>query len=100
MFDASGKESYSMTNEVVELSNAMLDATLFDIPSGYREVNNASELYSSVSPATPQSSGMSNSDAPNKSVVGQNNSNGADATSGASTKSGSKKSGLVRRLGF
>jgi hypothetical protein len=100
MFDASGKEIYSMTNEVIELSNTPLDAALFDIPSGYREVNNASELYSSVSPASPQNSSASNSGALNKAGMGQNNSNATDAIGGAPTKGGAKRSGLVRRLGF
>ena len=38
MFDESGKETDSMVNEVVELSKATLEAGLFDIPAGYREV--------------------------------------------------------------
>lgn len=32
--------------EVLELSKAPLDATLFDVPAGYREVKNALELGS------------------------------------------------------
>jgi hypothetical protein len=36
----------SSTQEVVNLSNVALDAALFDIPSGYREVKSAQELGS------------------------------------------------------
>lgn len=36
----------SSTQEVVELSNAKLDAALFDIPAGYREVKSMQELGS------------------------------------------------------
>jgi hypothetical protein len=55
MFDETGKESFSMVNEVVELSSATLDAALFDVPQGYREVKNASEMYASMSPSSTSS---------------------------------------------
>jgi hypothetical protein len=45
MFDKDGKESFSMINEVVELSKATLDAALFEVPSDYREVSDASQMY-------------------------------------------------------
>lgn len=48
MFDESGKETYSFVNEVIELSTTTLDASLFEIPAGYREVKNSSELYASM----------------------------------------------------
>jgi hypothetical protein len=37
-FDATGKESFSVIQEVVELSKATLDAELFEVPADYREV--------------------------------------------------------------
>jgi hypothetical protein len=49
MFDESGKETYSMVSEVVELSKATLDASLFEVPADYREVDDASEMYASAS---------------------------------------------------
>ncbi len=51
MFDESGKETMSMVTEVVELSKATLDAALFEVPSDYREVSDASQLYA-VSPSS------------------------------------------------
>jgi len=48
-YDASGKESYTMVQEVVELSKATLDAALFDVPAGYREVSDSQQLYASAS---------------------------------------------------
>lgn len=48
MFDENGKESMSMIQEVVELSKATLDASLFEIPANYREVKDASQLYASA----------------------------------------------------
>ena len=69
MFDESGKETYSMVSEVLELSKATLEASLFDIPADYREVQDASAMYasaptsssSSSANSTPSSSGLSQS---------------------------------------
>lgn len=44
-----GKTIGEFITEVVELSNTTLDAALFDVPAGYREIKNASELYASMS---------------------------------------------------
>ncbi|MEQ1642252.1 MAG: hypothetical protein ABL959_02270 [Pyrinomonadaceae bacterium] len=44
-FDTRGKESFSMIQEVVELSKATLDQVLFEAPADYREVRDASEMY-------------------------------------------------------
>ena len=52
MFDTNGVASFSTINEVVEFSSATLDASLFDVPVGYREVKDCATL-SSPPPATP-----------------------------------------------
>ena len=49
MFDESGKEMMSTVNEVIELSQATLDQSLFEIPEDYREVKDASQIYSASS---------------------------------------------------
>jgi hypothetical protein len=49
MFDESGKETMSYVNEVIELSKATLEASLFDVPADYREVQDASQMYASTS---------------------------------------------------
>jgi hypothetical protein len=69
MFDKDGRESFSMVNEVVELSQATLDAALFEAPADYREVKDfsaASALAAAGSqgnagdePARPANSGQS-----------------------------------------
>jgi hypothetical protein len=52
MFDpATGAESFSTINEVVEFSNATLDPSLFDVPAGYREVKDFASAFSAA-PAT------------------------------------------------
>jgi hypothetical protein len=42
MFEKDGSESFSMVNEVVELSQATLDASLFEPPADFREVKDFS----------------------------------------------------------
>jgi hypothetical protein len=100
MFGEDGRESFSTVNEVVELSQATLDQTLFDPPADYREVKDFSAA-SMVAAA-----GASNGDAGEA-----NASQPADSRSGASVKSmagdqqqspqasaelGAKKAGVVR----
>lgn len=50
MFGPDGAESFSSVNEVVEFSQATLDASLFDVPEGYREVKDFASAFSA--PAT------------------------------------------------
>jgi hypothetical protein len=40
-----GDMSFSQTTETLEFSKATLDAALFDIPAGYTETQNSSDLY-------------------------------------------------------
>src|SRR5688572_33440814 len=67
MFDESGKEAYSMVSEVVELSKATLEASLFEVPADYREVSDAAQMYSSASSTSTSSMATRGSD--RKSVV-------------------------------
>lgn len=46
MFGPNGAESFSTTNEVVEFSQATLDASLFEVPEGYREVKDFASAFS------------------------------------------------------
>jgi len=59
MFGPNGAESFTTTNEVVEFSQATLDPSLFDVPEGYRQVDDFSSAYSAAS-GTPESSNPSN----------------------------------------
>ena len=45
MYNADGSVLFTSTKEVIELSQAPLDAALFDVPAGYTETTNAQELY-------------------------------------------------------
>ena len=53
MFDPSGAESFSTINEVLEFSHATLDASLFDVPAGYRQVNDFASAFSTPANTTP-----------------------------------------------
>ena len=45
MFGPDGKVQMTQTTETLELSRAPLDAALFDVPAGYREVASTQDLY-------------------------------------------------------
>ncbi len=104
MFDENGKESYSITNEVIELSNATLDASLFDVPAGYREVKNPAEMFKSSASSSmngSRTSGMSMSSSSmesksNNSALNQNVKVLAGKTSGESASVGAKRAGVIR----
>ena len=50
MFDPNGAESFSTITEVVEFSHATLDASLFDVPAGYRQVNDFASAFLTTDP--------------------------------------------------
>jgi hypothetical protein len=101
MFDASGKETYSMINEVVELSKATLDTALFEVPNGFREVKDQTELYASMSSQSANNSVSMNQNnsaygKSNDSGMSQNVKNMANANSKISSEVGAKKDGVIR----
>lgn len=59
MFGPNGAESFSNINEVIEFSQATLDPSLFDVPEGYREVEDFASAFSAA--YTPESSNPSTS---------------------------------------
>jgi hypothetical protein len=100
MFDESGKETYSMVNEVVELSKATLDQALFDVPGDYREVTDSSQLYT-ASASTYSGSQTSTISTTSSSTSGQSStmsqySGRSQSTPGTSQSVGPKKEGVVR----
>ena len=102
-FDASGKEQFSMVQEVIELSKTTLDAGLFEVPAEYREVEDASQLYAAAPMSTnTRSSSDSNSlpsvskpSLPEPSGFSSNLQRAAEPASGAKAI-GPKKEGTVR----
>lgn len=51
MFGPEGTESFSTLNEVVEFSQATLEQSLFEIPEGYREVQDFASVFSAAAAA-------------------------------------------------
>jgi hypothetical protein len=90
MFDANGKETFTMTNEVIELSNAALDAALFEIPTGWREAKNQTEMYASTNSSISTTSNSNSSMNSSISNINSNNSNSV------STTVEGKKDGVIR----
>jgi hypothetical protein len=96
-FDAAGKESFTMISEVVEISKATLDASLFDAPADYREVKDAQQMYGGVG----GSSGINySSNANNNSSLPSSSGLGSSLKSAAaprpSTTVAAKQPGTVR----
>lgn len=107
MFDATGKETSSIIQEVVELSKATLDASLFEAPADYREVKDTAQLYAAAAsqasandrPASQSySSGNTNSSLPSSSGLSSTISKAASTSSEPSDAPalGAKKAGTVR----
>jgi hypothetical protein len=123
MFDDADKETFSMTSEVVELSKQTLNAALFDVPAGFSEVKNASDLSNAMaaklggaqiggnqmpvamsSGAMPAMPGMPNGVGNGGGNYGAGETSGLSAsiknlgnkTSNAATSVGEKKAGTVR----
>jgi hypothetical protein len=94
MFGPNGAESFSTLNEVIEFSQATLDPSLFDIPAGYREVNDFASMYGAPSgmPSTSASSMPSTSSASSVSSPAAS----TPTTTTAAPTVGPKKAGVIR----
>ncbi len=103
MFDENGKETFTMTNEVLEFANATLDQALFEIPKDWREVKDTQAMYSSMSSTSSTSTSSDSSTSQNSSVSNtglgstvavMNNSQKSENNSSAALAP--KKAGMVR----
>ena len=105
MFDQSGKEMMSTVNEIIELSQATLDNSLFEIPSDYREVKDSSEMYNAAAmtgavnsnstnnmPTMPNANNSSTTSGTVSNIQKQAQSN----TNNNSSEIGAKQPGVVR----
>jgi hypothetical protein len=92
IFDDKGQASFTLSQEVLEITNAVLDTALFDVPADYRQVNDARELYSAAAMAGAIGN-SSDDDATDGGATGANNGSGA---SGMNATVGAKRAGVVR----
>ncbi|HVG30136.1 MAG TPA: hypothetical protein VM864_10585 [Pyrinomonadaceae bacterium] len=94
-FGKDGKVQSEMTQEVVSLTRATLDAALFDVPAGYTETQNPQELYDMA--GMMQSMQRANRDRDDESGGGRTQSSARDR-GGMNTPAamGAKRPGVVR----
>lgn len=95
MFDESGKESFSMISEVVELSKETLEPSLFNVPADYREVSDASQMYAAAA-STSTSSRNSSASTQSDSGISRSVPNASSDSSPAAATVGDKKPGVIR----
>jgi hypothetical protein len=88
LFDDKGNESFTFTQEVLEIANAVLDNALFDAPADYRQVSDVREMYGA---AAMSSAAARDDDDDND----NDNAAGGGATK-ASSAVGAKRPGVVR----
>ncbi|HEV8427003.1 MAG TPA: hypothetical protein VGQ41_03765 [Pyrinomonadaceae bacterium] len=93
MFGPNGVESFSTINEVVELSQATLDPSLFDIPAGYREVQDFASAFSAPSMASPSSTSEPSS---SSSTSPSNTAAPTEAANKPAAAVGPKREGVIR----
>lgn len=91
MFGPDGRESFSTITEVLEFSQATLDPSLFDVPAGYREVQDFSSLYGV--PTNPSVSVKTDPSSPSN-IPSSNPSNSTPTA--ATTVVPPKKTGMIR----
>ncbi|HYG10828.1 MAG TPA: hypothetical protein VD835_12840 [Pyrinomonadaceae bacterium] len=84
LFDENGNESFSFTQEVVEIANAVLDNALFEPPADYRQVSDVREMYGAPAMAQAARDDDDNDNANNGSAVK------------AASAAGAKRPGVVR----
>lgn len=92
MLGANGAPSFSTTNEVVEISQATLDQSLFEVPPDYRQVDDFASAFSAAY-ANPQASTANSNTAPNVNPTSGQPSSTATATTAAV---GPKRAGVIR----
>ena len=95
MFDESGNPSFSIEQEVIEISQATLDAALFDAPADYREVKSFSgasfsETNKDIANATTQPANE------NSGIAANVKSAASKQANNQTSEVGQKKEGVVR----
>lgn len=88
MFGPDGAQSFTSINEVIEFSQATLDPSLFDVPAGYREVQDFASLYGAPSGTVP---GAAAGTTANTSAVPSN-----PSSTNAAAVVPPKKAGMIR----
>jgi hypothetical protein len=91
MLGANGAPSFSTTNEVIEISQATLDQSLFEVPPDYRQVDDFASAFSAAMQQQAGNTSNSNSNAPTNMPTAQ-----PSNTAAPSTAVGPKRAGVIR----
>lgn len=90
MYDENGKESTSIINEVLELSKATLEDSLFEVPADYKQVKDSSEMFAAMTSSMMRNSGA------NDSGMNSNIQNLSKSENAVPSEIGAKKEGVIR----
>jgi hypothetical protein len=93
MFDDNGQPSFSYVQEVLEFSQGPLDAALFEVPAGYREVKDFSQAAGATVPNDITSAATSVNE---NSGMSANVKNLAGKLADQTQAVGAKKEGVIR----
>jgi hypothetical protein len=92
MIGPNGMEAFSTTNEVIEFSQATLDDSLFDVPEGYREVQDFASAFAAAY-GTPGANNPSSNESATSAAVPSTASTANNPTTPAV---GPKRAGVIR----
>lgn len=99
IYGEDGSAAHTMNYEVVEISQAALDAALFEAPAGYREVKTAAELYGMPAAGEDEEETEEPSDEPGRTVRADGSTRKRDAASARDAAAIEAKSEGVVRVG-
>jgi hypothetical protein len=97
-FEKDGKESYSSIVEVVEISKAVLEDSLFNVPAGYTQAKDQQELYAAAYSTRKNSnnSATNDDDTPSNSAASNPVKNLPQSNTKIAATIGAKKPGVTR----
>ena len=90
IFDDKGQASFTVSQEVLEITNAVLDSALFEAPADYRQVNDMRELYGMPNMTGAATGNSNDADDDNGNASNNNNASRTSASAGA------KREGVIR----
>jgi hypothetical protein len=90
LFDDKGQASFTFSQEVVEITNAVLDSALFEVPADYRQVSDMSEMYGAAAMTAAAGNAGDADD------LSGNASNGGSGAARVNSAVGAKREGVVR----
>jgi hypothetical protein len=98
MFDKDGKESYSSIVEVIEISKAVLEDALFNVPAGYTQAKDQQELYAGAysTRKNTSNSATNDNDTPSNSAASNPVKNLPQSNTTIAATIGAKKPGVAR----